>query len=266
LEGGLISRYEQDILKKTNFYEPQNVNIPILAIYAPHPAISPHHIFHLDYSDRYFAHFPEMSEFHVLNYGIFEKYVPNIIGEPKGNTLSGFKTTSELVLHFLNSTLKSDPEELEQIFTDKSDSYRSDIDTLFVLRGYNAPPNITQLKDMFNRRGMVSINNVYQLHISEGNPKPFSQSFYSNFKNWLAWKKDPDFIHRKQLYEMAVQSFPSSAESHFYLAYYNNKTGNKDEALVLYRRSLILLESDTELEEERKEVIRGYIMEDLNQF
>ena len=113
LEGGFLSQFEQNILDESNFYEEQSITLPILAIYSPHPSISPDYIFHLKYSERYFAHFPDMSEFHFLNFGVFEEYVPGIIGEAKGDTKKGFKAGSELTLAFLNAKLKSQTKSLD---------------------------------------------------------------------------------------------------------------------------------------------------------
>ena len=82
------------------------MDVPILAIYAPHPSIDPSFISGLKYSDRYFFHFPGMTEFHVLNYGQFERFVPGIIGEAKGDVQAGYEAASYLILTFLKEVLK----------------------------------------------------------------------------------------------------------------------------------------------------------------
>lgn len=249
LDGGFLSQFEQDILAKTNFYEPQNLNIPILALYAPHVAISPDHIFDLKYSDRYFAHFPNMTEFHFLNYGVFEAYVPGIIGETKENTKEGFKTATELTLAFLDAKLKAKTNALEMAYSKNSPNYnKKTIDTLFLLAGIKPPPNISIIKHLFLTKGMSSLDSIYHAHITQQNKHPFSQSFYTDFKDWLAWKKDPDFIYRKHLYEMAVESFPNSVLNNYYLAYYLNKTGNINAAKKYFSISKKLLETDNNID------------------
>ncbi len=265
LDGGFLSQFEQDILNKTNFYEPQNITIPILSIYAPHPAISPHYIQDLKYSNRYFAHFPEMSEFHFLNYGIFEGFVPGIIGDTKGNTTEGFKAASELTLIFLDAILKDKIDALEWVYSGRKSHFeKSTIDTLFRISGITAPPNITIMKDLFVTKGMSAIDSIYKAHRAQNNLQPFSKKFYKNFKNWLAWKKDPDFTNRKQLFELAVDSYPKSAVNNYYLAYYLTKTGNKELSQAYYSKSLKLLETDDEIDPERKNELKESILSSLD--
>ncbi|WP_222982950.1 acyl-CoA thioester hydrolase/BAAT C-terminal domain-containing protein [Flagellimonas meishanensis] len=265
LEGGFLSQFEQDILNETSFYQPQNITIPIMAIYAPHPSISPHFIYDLTYSERYFAHFPGMTEFHLLNFGVFEEYIPNIIGEPKGDTKMGFKITSDLVLAFLDAKLKSKSEKLDQFYSGGiPKSLEKTVDTLFRLDGFNPPPNMAVLKNLFVANGMSAIDSIYQSHISEGNAKPFSNTFYNDFKNWLAWKKDPDYVNRMRLYEMAVESYPESALNHYRLGYYFEKNNFIEKSQSHYRQAKILLEQDNTLSPPLKKDLEMELTEAFN--
>jgi hypothetical protein len=264
LDGGLISQFEQNLLQKTVFYEPQSITIPILSIYAPHPSIAPHYIQDLKHSHRYFAHFPQMSEFHFLSYGILEKFVDEIIGSTRGNTIQGFKAASELVLAFLNATLKNMSEDLDAMYSKNSSSYITEtIDTLFKMPGIAATPNIAILKDLFINNGMSAIDSVYEAHKVQNNLQPFSMSFYKEFRDWLAWKKDPNYVYRKELYEMAVSSYPESTIINYYLAYFLNKSGEFIEAKKHYNKTLKLLESEENLNPVQNEQIRIWIEEDL---
>lgn len=248
LDGGFLTQFEQDILSKSNFYEPQNISIPILAIYAPHPSVSPHYIYNLKHSNRYFAHFPGMSEFHFLNYGVFEEYVPDIIGKPKGNTKIGFKTASELSLLFLNATLKGRPKMLNQFYSKGiQENYEKTIDTLFKMDGIPPPPNMAVIKNLFISNGIKIIDSIYKSQISQGNPTPFSMFFYNDFKNWLAWKKDPEYINRLRLYEMAIESYPNSALNHYRLAFYMSKNNLDKASKEHYQKARQLLDEDSTL-------------------
>lgn len=249
LDGGFLSQFEQDILNKTNFYEPQNISIPILAIYAPHPSIFPEQIYHLNYSERYFAHFPEMSEFHFLNFGLFDEYTPDIIGKPKGDVKTGFITASELVLSFLNAKLKGLNSSLDEFYSDNNAKNNEKvIDTLFKLEAFTPPPNMAVLKDLFVKRGIKAIDSIYTSKTLEGNLHPFSQNFYVDFKNWLAWKKDPKYMNRLSLYEMAVESYPNSALNQYRLAYYLDKNNFSKRSQEHYQKARQLLDEDSTLD------------------
>ncbi|WP_420603261.1 hypothetical protein [Flagellimonas sp.] len=262
LEGGFLSQFEQDILNETSFYQPQNMTIPIMALYSPHPSISPQYIYDLTYSERYFAHFPGMTEFHILNYGIFEEFVPNIIGEPKGDTKKGFKVTSELVLAFLNAKMKFKEETLDQFYGGKiPKSFEKTVDTLFRLDGFDSPPNMAMLKNLFVDNGISAIDSIYQSHVSEGNPKPFSNTFYNDFKNWLAWKKDPDYVNRMRLYEMAVESYPKSSLNHYRLGYYLEKNNLKERSQSHYKQAKKLIDQDNTLGPSLREDLKNALAE-----
>lgn len=247
LEGGLLSSFEQRLLEATNFYTPSAIKIPILGIYAPHPAISPEFIKHLRYSERFFVHFPGMTEFHFLNYGLLERVVPEIIGTPKGDTEKGFAWAAQLSLKFLDAKLKAD-EKAQNFFVNFSvpPAATGVIDTVFTMPALAAPPDIAQLKDLFITKGMTAIDSIYQ-SMRVNDPQVLPLPFYTEFRDWLAWKKDPDYQFRAQLYKMAVESFPSSAIAHFYRAYLAEKMNDISLAKEYYQLALDLVATDEDV-------------------
>jgi len=261
LEGGLPSSFEQRLLNESVFYQPENIQVPILFIYSPHPAIDPEYTFHLKYADRYYAHFSKMSEFVMLNYGMFDEFIPDIIGEHSGKTKKGFETANELILRFLNQKIKG---ETGKLFDDSFLSSRNHIDTTFVLSGLPTPPNMAVLKDTFWKEGFDAIENIYQELKSAGNSQPFSKDFYTDYRSWLAWKKDKDYIYRSRLYDLAYDSYPESARINYYMAYYSMKRELNDKAKYFYRQALSLFESDEDLTASEKSRLKIYASDELN--
>lgn len=261
LEGGLISAFEQRLLNESVFYQPENIQAPILFIYSPHPSIDPKYTSHLKYSNRYYAYFPDMSEFAMLNYGMFDEFIPDIIGKHKRSTKQGFETANELVLKFLNKKIKEEPGEL---FDDSFVASRNHIDSTFVLPGLPAPPNMAVLKDVFWKEGFDGIENIYHELKSAGNSQPFSKDFYTDYRSWLAWKKDDDYAYRLRLYELAYDSYPESARINYYVAYYSLKREMNEQAKRFYRQTLSLFESDEDLNTNEKFRLKTYATEELN--
>lgn len=261
LEGGLPSSFEQRLLNESVFYQPENIRVPILFIYSPHPAIDPEYTFHLKYADRYYAHFSKMSEFVMLNYGMFDEFIPDIVGKHSGNTKKGFETANELILRFLNQKIKGESGEL---FGDSFVTSRDHIDTTFVLPGLPSPPNMAVLKDTFRKEGFDAVENIYQQLKSKGNSQPFSMDFYTDYRSWLAWKKDEDYKYRLRLYELAYDSYPESARINYYVAYYSLKRELNEQAKRFYRQALSLFESDEDLSTNEKSRLRNYATEELN--
>ncbi len=261
LEGGLPSSFEQRLLNESVFYQPENIRAPILFIYSPHPAIDPEYTFHLKYADRYYAHFPEMSEFAMLNYGMFDEFIPDIIGAHSGNIKKGYETANELVLRFLNQKIKG---ESGALFDDAFTASREYIDTTFVLPGLPSPPNMAVLKDTFWKEGFDAIEDIYRQLKLEGNTQPFSKDFYTAYRNWLAWKKDEDYTNRLRLYELAYDSYPESARINYYVAYYSMKRELNEQAQRFYSQALSLVEADEELSVGEKSTLRTRASDELN--
>ena len=261
LEGGLSSSFEQRLLNGSAFYQPENIQAPILFIYSPHPAIDPKYTFHLKYADRYYAHFSRMSEFVMLNYGMFDEFIPDIIGEHSGNTKKGFEAANELILRFLNQKMKG---ESGKLFDDSFISSRNHIDTTFVLPGLTAPPNMAVIKDTFVKEGFDAIENIYAQLKSGGNSQPFSKDFYTDYRSWLSWKKDEDYINRLRLYKLAYDSYPESARVNYYMAYYSMQRELNEQAKRFYRQALSLLESDEVLGINERSRLRAYASDELN--
>ncbi len=261
LEGGLPSSFEQSLLSKSVFYQPENIQVPILVIYSPHPSIDPKYTFHLKYSDRYYAHFPKMSEFVMLNYGMFDEFIPDIIGEHSGNTKEGYETANKLILRFLNQNIKKESGDL---FDSTFISSQKHIDTTFVLNGLPAPPSMAELKDLFLKDGFETIENIYHKLKSEGNSQPFSEDFYTDYRSWLAWKKDENYVNRLKLYALAYDSYPESARINYYMAYYSMRREKNEQAKKFYVQTLSLLESDEDLNTDEKSILRNYATDELN--
>ncbi len=273
LEGGLPSAFEQGLLKESVFYLPENITAPILIIYSAHPAIDPKHTFQLKYADRYYARFPNMSEFVMLNFGMFDAIVPNILGEHKGNTQKGYIEAHQLVLRFLDQNVKpgrrtsalAGGDETEELFDATFLNAQTEIDSTFVLEGIPAPPNIAILKDRFLKDGFDEIERIYAGLKENGNLQPYSKSFYKDYRSWLAWQKDEDYVYRQRLYELGYDSYPESARMNYYLAYYSMQVGQNEKAVKHYNDALSLVEGDPDLSASERESIINYSKGDLKE-
>ncbi|MEQ8715879.1 MAG: hypothetical protein RIC80_22895 [Cyclobacteriaceae bacterium] len=255
LEGGLPSNFEQRLLNESVFYQPENIKAPMLIIYAPHPSIDPKYTYQLQHSARYYAHFPTMSEFAMLNYGMFDAFVPDIVGKQKAPPQAGFETANQLVLKFLNIQLKDEPAELfDARFLSLSENI---IDTTFVLSAIPAAPNIALMKDLFLKQGFDAVDSTYSTLKTNGNSTSLSMKFIEAYRDWLAWKKDPDYAYRSRLYALAYESFPNSPEINDYLGYYLQKTGDSTGAIAAYRRAIALAENSQLPSNKRETIIKN---------
>lgn len=242
LEGGFLSDFEQTILEDLPFYEPLNIDIPILAIYSPHPSIDPKYIKHLKYSKRYLAHFPHMREFDYLNYGMYNNIVPNIIGEPRGNIPKSYTKAHQLVKDFFEHTLKGEKPDFDNDFIALKPTVS---DSTHIWESIPNIPDLAIVKHNFVTYGFSYIDSLYQSH-KEHTSQPFSKDFIKDLRIWVSWKKDPEYDTRKKLYQIAVESYPTSSLMNYYLASYSLRNGDTARALLNYKRTLKKLKLDND--------------------
>jgi hypothetical protein len=188
--------------------------------------------------------------------------VPNIIGKPWGDVKSGFELAAAYCLRFFEIHLQ-DKGKASDLLNITSANAKL-IDKPYLKKGLRVPPNITLVKDGFTKEGIANFERVF-MTLYKQDSVPFSLGFYSDLKNWLAWKKDPEFKSRYRLYELALKSFPDSATVNYYLAYFAMKTGRKSTSAKHFKKAMSLLETDRspELTPDRKVELRKSITQYL---
>ncbi|HAS44952.1 MAG TPA: hypothetical protein DCS93_31010 [Microscillaceae bacterium] len=264
LEGGLLSDFEQRMLKQQLNYEVASFDRPILAIYAPHPAIDPQKIAHLKYATRYFVHFPTMKEFHFLNYGSLEQQTPQIIGKTPKNVQQGYEWGCRYVYHFLNATLKKDSK--SQQFLRNPPKTPKNLFQTHTQTALPAPPTIAQLKHLFTTQGMTGVEQTYQ-HLRHKDSSPFSLKYFDELFKWLGWSsRDNQWVFRDKLANMVLDSHPKSALSHYFKASVANAQKNTSIAKKHFKQALKCLDSDLSnyLSVGRRVRLRKYSQQALN--
>lgn len=244
LDGGILSPFEDRMLKRTPYYDLSMIRVPLLAIHAPHPNIDPAFLDQYKYSTRHVVHFPRMSEFYFLNYGMIERFVPGIIGKPPGDTKAGFEWASQYCLHFLKAYLYGEGQSLAFLQSDPAKTQVPEgLLAVSLKKGLTPPPTLPELKRMIRASGFQSVVALYR-QLRRDDPQPFSQERFSDLFNWLAYLRDPDWKARRELSLMRVESYPESARAHFTLAGVALQLGEKELARKHYGEALRLLESD----------------------
>lgn len=244
LDGGILSAFEDRMLKRTPYYDVSAIRVPLLAIHAPHPNIDPVFLEQYKYSARHIIHFPRMSEFYFLNYGMIERYVPGIIGKPPGDTKAGFEWANRYCLNFLKAYLYADEQAQAFLRNDPSKNLVPEgLLTVNFKKALTAPPTLPELKSIIREGGFQRVVELYR-GLRRDDPQPFSQEKLSDLFNWLAYRRDPDWKARRELALIRVETYPESSRAHFTLAGVALQLGEKELARKHYGEALRLLESD----------------------
>jgi len=247
LEGGILSEAELQFLKRSVFYDASKFNCPSLFIYAPHANIQPKNVAELKYADKYFIHFPKMSEYYFLDYGLLDQFLPGIIGAPPGDTKKGFELAAQMVLQFLNMSLKKDVADKNKLLSPVTDtSYVPLGATKNFVAALPPIPSLIEMKDLITSKGIIAFKDVYEKAKLASDIEPFSQQYLIDLYNWLAYKRDDDLSRRKVIAETRVELFPRSSRAHYVLGNIYFQLKLKDPAIARYTEALKLLTTDTD--------------------
>jgi len=177
----------------------------------------------------------------------------------------GHELASLYSLKFLEAFLTNKQKSREFLEKSLSEDSKKHIDTSFVKKAILKIPDITLIKDAYNSSGFQYIDSLYRKQKIIDNA-PFSQIFYADMKDWLAWQKDPEFNDRYQLYKLAYDSYPNSAEVNYYLSYFAFQTRQNEESRFHIKKALDILEKNgnPELTVHRKEKLKSSLIEILS--
>ena len=249
LEGGILSESEMQFLRRSVFYDAGKINCPSLFIYAPHPSIQPKNVTDLKYADKYFIHFPKMSEFYFLDYGVLDQFINGIIGKPPGDTRKGFELAARFVLQFLNFTIKNNEVERTKLLSPPTDSLSVQHNvTKNYIAALPAVPSLIEMKNLITTKSIVAFHEVYDRAKKAGDIEPFSQQYLIDLYSWLAYKRDADFSKRKVIAETRVAIYPRSSRANFTLANIYFQLNKKEEAIAHYNEALKLLTTDKDFD------------------
>ena len=246
LDGGIPTSFEDRLLKRTPYFDISAIRVPLLAIHAPHPNVDPSILDQYKYSTRHLIHFPQMSEFHFLNYGMLERFSREIIGKPPGDTKAGFEWASMYVLNFLKAYLNKDARGLAFLHSSPEvNAVPRGLLSVQTKTGLRAPPTLPELKAMIRKGGVQTMVSVYR-QLKTADPQPFTQETIVALYNWLSYQRDPDWKARRALSVIRVDSYPDSARAHFTMAQVSVQLMERELARKHFSEALRLLETDAD--------------------
>ena len=246
LDGGIPTPFEDRLLKRTPYYDLAAVRGPVLAVHAPHPNVDPAFFDQYRYAPRHLVHFPQMSEFHFLNYGMLERFVPGIIGRPPGDTKAGYEWAARYVLHFLKAYLKGDASAREFLRrAPEENGAPRGLAAASTKQASRPAPTLTELKALFRGGGMAGVVALYR-ELKTDDPRPFSQEKFIDFHGWLSYRRDPEWKARRELALLRVDSYPDSTRAHFTLAQVAVQLKDRELARKHFNEALRLLPADSD--------------------
>lgn len=260
LEGGVLTGYEFELIKKSPFHSVRDANKPMLVLHSPHPAVDPKFIDAYTYADRYVVSFPVMREFYYLNYGVWEATMNGILGPAPGDTKSGFEAVAQMTLQFLNHQLKSNPQAtqyLRALPTTENKLFKASF-----LPGLPIPPTAQQLDELYQKEGFDKLHQAV-VRYTKDNPQTYTYEFMNG--HGIRLIQEGKFEEVMKWADTFRNNFPDAAIAFVLAARSRLELKKNEEAKLLYQQALMLLESDTYLDTETKSQLRPSIASRIQQ-
>jgi len=115
LEGGFPSRFEQDLARRSPFFDVAALRIPVLVLYAPHANIDPRQLDVYRFARQLRVHLPLTSEYHVLTFGAIEPLEPGLLGKEMPRSAETLEVAASVLERFLRAELLRDAETQAQL-------------------------------------------------------------------------------------------------------------------------------------------------------
>ncbi len=263
LEGGILTAYEYNLIQKSPYFDKTRANKPMLVMHSPHEAVNADLIDQYKYADRYMLHLRQMSEFYYLNFGVWEKTMPGIVGPAPGNTKTGFEWAMKYTLNFLEWHLKQ--KESGRIFFDKSPAQNGVpagvVEYTFKPR-YEIPPTEAELENIKQTAGFAAmLSEVKKLQHKD--PQAISFDVFITIAQRLIGAKE--FEYGIQWASVFQQSYPEATSAFTIAGRCYLELGQKDKAGAFYTSALKLLPTDPNFDPGQKERMKEQIEKRLEQ-
>lgn len=263
LEGGIITGYEYGLIQKSPYFDPYRVIKPMLVMHSPHESVNPKLIGHYKYADRYIVGLPKMREFYYLNFGVWEKAIPGILGVAPGDTKLGFELMAQYTLYFLDWKLKQGYHG-KNYFESKPETHgipEGMVEYSFI-RALDVPPTVKELLTLNRTEGFTRMMEEVKKYQQQDSSAFSFESYVDIGQQLIADKKFEDgtlwAANFQELFPTAVSAYTIAGRCHLEL-------GRKDDAIAMYSNALKLLPSDTYLQASDKDILKGAIENRLKQ-
>jgi tetratricopeptide (TPR) repeat protein len=263
LEGGIITGYEYGLIQKSPYFDIYRVDKPLLVMHSPHEHVNPKLIEHYKYADRYVISLPQMREFYYLNFGVWEKTIPGILGPAPGDTKLSYEWMAQYTLYFLDWKLKQGHHGISFYeSTPERHGLSSDFLTYEFLPALDVPPTLNELLVLNQSEGFPAMMNEVKKYQQQDSTAFAFDTYVSIGQRLLTEKRFEDGARWAANFQ---ELFPTAASAYTIAGRCYLELGKKTDAIAMYSNALRLLPSDSYLQPSDKDYLKGAIEARLQQ-
>jgi hypothetical protein len=244
LDGGIPTQFEDRFLKRTPYFDPAAVRIPILAIHSPHASIDTSLWNQYRYADRSLLHFPGMTEFHFLSFGPLARFAPGIIAKATGDPVVGFGWAARYVERFLAWTLRGNAAAERFVRgAPATNGVPAGLVTAARKSALPAPPTFIEAKRIIVAGGVDSLMRLVDA-LRMRDSTPLTHERIAEIFTWISFGRDPESRGRERLTRLRVALYPRSSRAQFTLGHVLTERGDTAAAIGAFQEALRLLPAD----------------------
>lgn len=263
LEGGILTGYEFGLIQKSPYYDVYRVDRPMLIMHSPHETVDPKLIEHYKYADRYVISLPQMREFYYLNFGVWEKTIPGILGPAPGDTKLSYEWMAQYALYFLDWKLKQGHHG-KSFYNEKPEAHgvAADLLTSAYIPAIDVPPTLKELLALNRADGFQKMLEEVKKYQQQDSAAFAFETYVTIGQQLMADKKFEDgakwAANFQEFFPTATSAFTIAGRCYLEL-------GNKTDAIAMYSNALKLLPTDNYLLPSDKDYLKGAIENRLKQ-
>ena len=263
LEGGILTGYEYGLIQKSPYFDISRVDRSMLVMHSPHESVDPTLIEHYKYAPRSMISLPHMSEFYYLNFGVWEKTIPGILGPAPGDTKLGFEWMAKYVLYFLDWKLKQGYEG-QSFYGNKPEvnGVPAGLLEYSYLPALDVPPTTKELLLLNRAEGFTKMMDEVKKYQQEDSTAFSYETYVAVGQQLITERKYLEGVqwatNFQDLYPTSVSAFTVAGRCHLEL-------GNRSDAIAMYSNALKLIPSDGNLSQSDKDQLKGAIENRLKQ-
>ena len=262
MEGGIITGYEYDLIQKSPYFDVTRADKPMLVMHSPHEAVHPELIDHYKYADRFMVNLPEMREFYYLNFGVWEKSMPGILGPAPGDTKLGYEWMAQYVMHFLDWKLRAG--DFGKTFFESNPQHGISMDILnySFKPALEIPPTNDELLEIKKEQGFDAMLGEV-VKFQKVDSTAFSFETFVTIGQTLIVSKE--YNEGAKWADAFQKHFPDAASAFTMAGRCYLELGKKENAIAMYSNALKLLPSDGYLQPGDKDRLKSAIEDRLRQ-
>ncbi len=242
LEGGFPSQFEQDLARRSPFFDVAALRVPMLVLHAPHPSIDPRQLDVYRFSRQLRVHLPQTAEYHVLTFGAIEPLEPGFLGKAMPHSAESFRVATNVVERFLRAELLRNVEARAQL-REAPAAPEGVLGAWEWVEGVEARVTVADFQRLALTGGVAAIRGYCERIACADLVDPET---FRRIGPWLAYQEPALAAQAFDFARLRAEVFPRSARAQYALALAAHDRKDVDLFARASQRVLELLSTDTD--------------------